>query len=113
MIRHSGPHALHGMEMEYHYHPFGDDYLAAQRVVQPLPAGFDSEKQLDYGARTDDQPIYVGFAEYQFTSATDVITPPQDTGTWVIQKFSYDGSDRVTAIEVRRGAWDDRVSLFA
>jgi len=100
------------MEMEYHYHPFGDGFLAAKRTVQPLPAAFDSEKRLDYDTRTDDQPVYVGFAEYQFASATDVVTPTTDTSVWVIQKFTYGASDRITRIEARRGAWDDRASLF-
>lgn len=112
MMRHTGPHALHGMEMEYHYHPFGDNHLAAMRMVQPLPAAFDSEKRLDYVDRTDDNPVYIAFAEYQFTSATDAITPTTNTDIWIIQKFTYDGSNRVTRIQVARGAWDNRVSLF-
>lgn len=109
--RHEGPHALHGMEMEYHYHPFGDKHLAALRMVQPLPAAFDSEKRLDYDTRTDDNPVYIGFAEYQFISATESITP-STTDIWIVQKLTYDSENRVTRIQVARGAWDDRVSLF-
>ncbi len=100
------------MEMEYHYHPFGDQHLAAQRVVQPLPAAFDSEKRLDYDTRTDDNPVYIGFAEYIFTSETAAITPSTATETWLVQKLTYDSSNRVTRIQAARGAWDDRVSLF-
>jgi len=109
--RHTGPHALHGMEMEYHYHPFGDNHLAAQRVVQPLPAAFDSEKRLDYAGRADDNPVYVAFGEYMFNSNGAVA--PATTDTWIIQKFTYDATDRITRIQVVRGAWDDRDSLFA
>jgi hypothetical protein len=110
--RHTGAHVVNNMEMEYHYHPFGDNHLAAKRVVQPLPAAFDSEKRLDYDVRTDDSPVYIGFAEYLFTSATDSLTPSTSTDIWIIQKLTYDGSNRITRIQVARGAWDDRVSLF-
>lgn len=111
-VRHTGGNALHNMEMEYHYHPFGENHLAAQRTVSPLPAAFDSEKRLDYDTRTDDNPVYIGFAEYVFISATETITPTTNTDTWIVQKLTYDASDRVTRIQVARGAWDDRATLF-
>lgn len=111
-MRHMGAHVVNSMEMEYHYHPFGDNHLAAKRTVSPLPAAFDSEKRLDYDTRTDDNPVYIGFAEYLFTSATDTITPTVDTDTWIIQKLTYDSSDRVTRIQVARGTWNDRATLF-
>ena len=104
MMRHQGPHALAMMEMEYHRHVFGDGRQAAKAVVQPLPAAFDSEKRLDYDARTDDNPVYIGFAETPYTSTAD---------TWKIQKLTYDGSDRVIRIQVATGTWDDRASLFS
>lgn len=110
-LRHTGPHALYTMEMEYHRHPFGDNRQAMKAVVQPLPAAFDSEKRLDYDTREDDQPVYVGFAETDYND-TDGTIAPLTTDTWVIQKFTYDGSNRVTRIQVARGAWDDRATLF-
>jgi YD repeat-containing protein len=90
--------------MEYHRHIFGENKQAAMAVVQPLPAAFDSEKRLDYDVRTDDNPVYVAFAETPFTATTD---------TWIVQKFTYDASDRPTRIQVAKGAWDDRASLFS
>lgn len=113
MMRHTGPHALNSMEMEYHRHPFGDEHQAAKAVVQPFPAGFDSEKRLDYDVRTDDSPVYVGFAEYVFTSDTETIAPTTNTDIWIIQKFTYDESSRITRIQAARGTWDTRASLFA
>lgn len=107
-----GSHALNSMEMGYYREPFGDGGMSAKAVVQPIPSGFDSEKRLDYDVRTDDNPVYVAFAEYKFTDDTTTITPTTNTDTWIIQKFTYDGSDRVTRIQVTRGAWDDRASLF-
>lgn len=112
-VRHTGGNALHGMEMEYHYHPFGEDHLAAQRVVNPLPEAFDTEKRLDYDTRDDENPVYIAFAEYLFISDTEAITPATDTDMWIIQKLTYDSSARLTRIQVARGAWDDRSTLFS
>lgn len=62
----------------------------------------DYETRLDYGARTDDQPVYVGRA-------------PQDTATsaadWYIERISYDASNRPTRSERLSGSWDNRGSL--
>lgn len=110
--RHTGPHALNGMMMEYHYHPFGDNHLAAQRVVSPLPEAFDTEKRLDYDTREDENPVYIAFAEYVFTSETAAITPAE-SDTWIIQKLTYDSDSRLTRIQVARGSWTDRASLFS
>ena len=107
MARPIGPHALHNMLVGYFREPFGDGGMTTFAVEQPLPAAFESEKKLDYGARTDDNPVYIGFAESTVTTG-----PPTGTSAWIIQKFTYDGSDRVTQIAVRRGAWDSRADLF-
>jgi hypothetical protein len=101
------------MMMEYHYHPFGDNHLGAQRVVSPLPEAFDSEKRLDYDTREDENPVYIAFAEYLFTSETASITPSTSADTWIIQKLTYDNDSRLTRIQVARGTWDDRASLFS
>lgn len=54
---------------------------------------------------SDAQPTYVGINR----SATASQTTSQD---WVIYKFTYSGTD-VTQILKKRGAWGDRVALFA
>lgn len=104
----TGPHSLEAMLRGYYREPFGDGGLSAFGVMQPLPAAFESEKMLDYDARTDNQPVYVGFAE----SSIKTGAPSASAGAWIIQKFTYDGSDRVTRIQVGRGTWDGRAALF-
>lgn len=62
----------------------------------------DFESRLDYAGRTDDQPVYVGRA----SSGTAT-----SSGVWVVEKVTYDGSDRPTRKQVLTGAWDNRASL--
>ncbi len=63
----------------------------------------DFESRLDYAARTDDQPVYVGRA-LQGTATS--------AGGWVIEKLTYDASNRAVRKEVATGVWDNRVSMF-
>ena len=62
----------------------------------------DVETRLDYDARTDDQPVYVGRASAGTLAAN---------ADWVIEKLTYDGDDRPTRKQVLKGSWDDRASL--
>lgn len=62
----------------------------------------DYESRLDYVARTDTQPVYIGRALEG--TATDV-------ATWVIEKVTYDVTDRPTRKQVLTGAWDSRAAL--
>ena len=52
--------------------------------------------------RTDAQPVYLGWAK------PGVATSTKD---WFIQKFTYDGSDRMTLRQRALGSWDNRTSL--
>lgn len=63
-----------------------------------------SERQirLDYDGRSDDNPVYVGYATAG-TASSD--------SDWMILKFTYDGSDRVTLVQIAYGAWDSRTGL--
>ena len=67
----------------------------------PLNIGWnDKEMRLDYGARTDGQPVYQGFA-------------PSGIGTadafWTLYAFTYDGSNFVTRRQIKhRAVWDNR-----
>lgn len=77
---------------------------ATEETVSALRRGLtDFESRLDYGARTDSNPVYVGKA--LAGSATS-------GGGWTIQKFTYDTSDRATRVQVVEGVWDDREGLF-
>lgn len=60
-------------------------------------------QRFDYGARTDGQPDYIGYADIEATDASV---------KWVIFKYSYNGDGSISMIESRRGSWDGRVALF-
>lgn len=55
----------------------------------------------DYGARTDGQPVYLGFAPRGLAEGTD---------GWLLQKFTYDGSDQCTSRKIAYGDWTNRAS---
>lgn len=62
-------------------------------------------QKLDYVARTDGQPVYMGFAE-KGTQDTDL--------TWLIQKFTYTtigGADYMSIRQSAVGDWTSRASL--
>lgn len=88
-------------DLEEHTHPFGQNTFAAKNVVQPLPGAFSSQKRIDYDVRTDDNPVYVGY-NIRGVATSD--------GTWVIQKITYDGSSRVTLVQIAIDSWDNRTT---
>ncbi len=70
----------------------------------PYNLGFDNfQMQLDYDVRTDDNPIYQGYA------APDVAT---STNGWTIYKYTIDASNRVTIRKIAmKVAWDLMATL--
>jgi len=56
----------------------------------------------DYGVRTDSQMDYLGFAPKGLADGTD---------GWIIHKFTYDVSDRMTKREIGYGNWTGRTGL--
>lgn len=62
----------------------------------------DMESRMDYGARTDGNPEYLG-KNLQGTATS--------ASSWVVQKFSYDASSRPTRVQVLTGVWNDRATL--
>ena len=56
----------------------------------------------DYVARTDGQPIFLGFARKGRLTSEDA---------WLIYKFTYDVNDQVTLRQSAKGTWDDRAAL--
>lgn len=107
-----GPNAHIEMDRGYYREPFNNGLYSAKAVVQEIPSGFQSEKRLDYDVRTDDNPVYVAFGLYQKSATGDITPGTADDQVWIVQKFTYDASNRVTRIQVARGAWDNRASLF-
>jgi hypothetical protein len=71
-------------------------------LVDVKRAVTDFESRLDYDERTDANPVYVG--KNTNGAATSA-------GTWVIQKLTYDGSNRLTRAQVLTGVWDNRATL--
>lgn len=73
-----------------------DTLFVAKRVTE---VGNDSQTYMDYVARTDDQPVYIGSA------ARGVATSAEG---WLVKKITYDASSRPTVIQNGIGAWDNR-----
>lgn len=69
-------------------------------VVETEPDVTDT--RIDYQARTDGNPEYVGKATQG--------TLPSETG-WIIQKLIYDASARLTRVQTIIGIWDNRITL--
>jgi hypothetical protein len=76
--------------------------LFAQRTTD-IPSSMI--KRFDYGARTDDNAVYIGFAPKGLSEGTD---------GWLIYKFTYEDSPvtRVTKIDTAFGNWTNRSTYF-
>ena len=57
---------------------------------------------LDYGVRTDGQPLYQGFAR----TGTS-----QNTAEWLIYYFQYNGSNQMVSRTISYGTWSGRAGL--
>lgn len=79
-------------------------YSQALKAERVYDSGSDQDTNLDYGARTDDNPVYVGLGAKGLSTSSD---------GWLLFKLTYDGSDRITSKKSAYGAWDDRVSIFS
>lgn len=88
-------------DLEEHTHPFGANTFAAKNVVQPIPAAFLSQKRIDYDVRTDENPVYVGY---------NVRGSATSSSAWILQKITYDASNRITLIQIAVDSWDNRAS---
>lgn len=67
--------------------------LYAQRIAE-IPSNM--QKRLDYGARTDSNPVYVGYAPRGLAEGVD---------GWLLYYLEYDGSNRLTKLTVAYGDW--------
>ena len=59
------------------------------------------KKRMDYAARTDGNPVYVGFAPIGLDEGAE---------EWLIYKLTYDASNRVTAVDVAFGDWTNHTT---
>jgi len=99
-LNHKG-NAQPSIDIEEHSHPFGEGAFGAKMVMEPMPAATKTQKRLDYDVRTDSNPVYVGF---NFPGAATSAT------NWALQKLTYDGSARVTLVQVATDSWDNRTT---
>lgn len=70
--------------------------LFAKRYTE-IPTNM--QMRCDYTTRTDGQPVYLGYAPKGLASSS--------TG-WLIQKYTYDVSDRATLRQSAYTSWDLR-----
>ena len=99
-LNHPG-NAQPSIDKEEHAHPFGETSIGAKTVIEPVPAAFMSQKRIDYDVRTDDNPVYVGF-NYKGAATSDTM--------WVLQKITYDASNRPTLVQISNDSWDNRTT---
>lgn len=72
-----------------------EDLLLAKRIVE-IPSNL--QMRADYGSRSDSQPEHLGFAA-RGTASSDT--------SWLLHKFTYDGSNRVTLRQIAYDSWDN------
>ena len=75
-----------------------DKDLWAGRTTE-IPSNM--QMMCDYDGRSDGQPVYLGFAPRGLAAGTD---------GWLLHKFTYDGSDRVTVRQIAYGNYTNRAS---
>jgi hypothetical protein len=74
--------------------------LFASRYTE-IPSNM--QMRADYDVRTDGQPVYLGFAPKGLLSSLD---------GWLVHKFTYDVSNRVTVRQIGYGIWDTRTTTI-
>ena len=72
--------------------------MFASRIVE-IPTNM--QMRADYGASTDGQPDYVGYAPRGLAEATY---------GWLLQKFEYDSNRQCTSRTIAYGNWTNRAS---
>ena len=82
---------------------FDDKVVIAQNyATKTFDIPDNLQLRADYEARTDGQPVYSGRALLGTATSSE---------TWIIYKFTYDGSDQITLRQTAYGAWDNRATL--
>ena len=67
--------------------------LFAHRITE-IPSNMQSRS--DYDVRTDDNPVYIGYAPKGLADGTD---------GWLLQLIEYDTSDRFISRKIAYGNW--------
>lgn len=75
------------------------DQATIGQIVEEISSAV--QIRCDYGARTDSQPEYCGYAAAGIATATN---------SWFIYKFTYDGNGQMTVRQSSYDVWDDRAT---
>ena len=75
-------------------HATYDDSIVAIRSTD-IPSNM--QMMCDYDVRTDGQPVYLGFAPRGLATSNT---------SWLLHKFTYDVSNRVTVRKIAFDSWD-------
>lgn len=81
---------------------FIPDYRAAGFASKAQDVVTDTQFQADYSARTDGQPVYLGYAVKGKATSDDA---------WMVYKFTYDVNNQCTIRQTAYGVWTNRASL--
>lgn len=81
---------------------FVQDYRTRGFASKVQDVVVDTQIQADYVARTDGQPVYLGYAIFGRSTSDDA---------WMIYKFTYDGNSQMTIKQTSYGTWTGRASL--
>jgi len=79
-----------------------DKDLWATRITD-IPSNM--QKRLDYVDRTDEQPVYVGFAPKGLGEGGT-----KDGDGWLLYYLEYDESDRLIKLTIAYGNWTDHTT---
>lgn len=80
---------------------FQNVYDAISASLRTSDGGQSFQKLIDYDVRTDDNPIYIGYGVRGLATSTD---------GWLINKITYDVSNRPTSIQSGIGKWTERAT---
>ncbi len=72
--------------------------LWAKRVTE-IPNNMT--KRVDYLSRSDEQPVYIGWAAKGLAEGTN---------GWLLYKTEFDASDRISAVKIAYGNWTNRTT---
>ena len=72
--------------------------LSATRITD-IPSNL--QKRLDYGARTDDNAVYIGFAARGLAEGTN---------GWLLYYLEYDASVRLVKLTIAYDSWNNHAT---
>jgi len=88
-----------GAGLAFAANSYEDDFRWKENWAQSVKTANKSlQIRMDYGVRTDGQPIYLGYAIRGKATSDDA---------WIIYKHTYDVNDQLTLRQTAFDAWDN------